>query len=356
MARKIVHIVGTGTVGAPLIGVLLGRFEQLGIEEISFQPNLKDLGNKAFLKGLSARGAKLCVSEKIADEFVSVGCKIDYTAEEAFERAAVIIDCSPDDEPLKNKTEVYSRLTGEPKFFIAQTRAAGFGLDYAYDINDEALQQGQVQFVRIVSCNAHNIAALIKTLAFDENGEHFLDWGRFVCIRRASDISEPKAFIPAPQISLPKDDNFGTYQAHDAASLFRTIGIELDLFSSSMKVNTQYLHTVHFDLKLKRAITLPTVINKLESNPLIALTNKTLSSLIFSFARDMGFLGRIINQSVVSVPSLTVKGDNEIMGFCFSPQDGNSLLSSIAAAVWYFYPHSFREKLQNLNDLVFGEI
>jgi glyceraldehyde-3-phosphate dehydrogenase (NAD(P)) len=94
---------------------------------------------------------------------------------------------------------------------------------------------------------------------------------------------------------------------------------------------------VHFDLKLKRPITLPTVINKLESNPLIALTNKIQSALVFAFARDMGFLGRIINQSVVSVPSLNVKGDSEIMGFCFSPQDGNSILSSIAAAVWFFY-------------------
>jgi len=355
MARKIVHIVGTGTVGAPLIGVLLGRREQLGIEEISFQPNLRAIENKAFLNGLSARGAKLCVNEEIADEFISVGCKIDYTSEEAIKRAAVVIDCSPDKEPLKNKADIYSRLKGDPKFFIAQSRASGFGLDYAYGINDEALQTGKVQFVRIVSCNTHNIATLLKTLAFEE-GAHSLDWGRFVCIRRASDMSESKSFIPAPQISLPKDDNYGTYQAYDAASLFRTIGAELDLFSSSLKVNTQYLHTVHFDIKLKHSINLATVINKLESNPLIALTNKTLSSLVFAFARDMGFLGRIINQSVVSVPSLTVKGDNEVLGFCFSPQDGNSILSSIAATVWFFYPHSYREKLQNLNDLIFGEV
>jgi len=356
MARKIVHIIGTGTVGAPLIGVLLGRREQLGIEEVSFQPDLKALENKAFLNGLVARGAKLCVNEEIADEFISVGCKIDYLSEEAIERAAVIIDCSPGDEPLRNKTATYARWAGSPKFFIAQSRAAGFGLDYAYGINDEALIQGETQFVRIVSCNAHNIASLVKTLAFDENKENFLDWGRFVCIRRASDISEDKQFIPAPQISLHNDENYGTYQAFDAASLFRTVGIGVDLFSSALKVNSQYLHMVHFDIKLKRAITLPKVINKLESNPLIALTNKTQSSLVFAFARDMGFLGRIINQSIVVVPSLNVKGDNEIMGFCFSPQDGNSVLSSIAAAVWYFYPHSYKEKLQNLNDLIFAEV
>ena len=356
MARKIVHIIGTGTVGAPLIGVLLGHLEQLGIEEISFEPNLKAIENKAFLNGLVTRGAKLCVREEIADEFISVGCKIDYTSKEAIERAGVIIDCSPGDEPLKNKAEIYSRLDGEPKFFIAQSRAAGFGLDYAYGINDEALVSSEVQFVRVVSCNAHNIAAMIKTLAFDEKGENYLDWGRFVCIRRASDISENKPFIPAPQISLPRDDNYGTFQALDTASLFRTIGVNLDIFSSALKVNSQYLHIVNFDLKLKQPVTLPLVINKLESNSLIALTNKTQSSLVFAFARDMGFLGRILNQSVVSVPSLTVKEDREIIGFCFSPQDGNSILSSIAATVWYFYPHSYRDKLQNLDDLIFAEV
>ncbi len=355
MSRKIVHVIGTGTVGVPLISILTERKAQLGIEEVTFQPDLNALSNKALLKGLVSRGAKLCVTEMQADQFTSMGCKVEYLAEEAIDRAGVVIDCSPEGEALNAKQRVYSSYIGAPKCFVAQAREAGFGKDYAYGINDEALEPGKDQFIRVVSCNAQNIASIVKSLAFHE-GENLLEWGRFLCLRRASDLSEDKAFIPAPQISIHHDDEYGTYQARDTASLFRTLGFELDLFSSSLKVNTQYLHVVYFDLKLRKPITLPRVITRLENNPLIALTNHTMTNLVFAFARDIGFLGRIFNQAVVVVPSLQVKNDNEVIGFSFSPQDGNSVFSSIAAAVWFYYPHSYREKLQNLNDLIFAEV
>ena len=39
MSRKVVHVIGTGTIGEPIIG-LLGDFkEDLGIDEISFHNN-----------------------------------------------------------------------------------------------------------------------------------------------------------------------------------------------------------------------------------------------------------------------------------------------------------------------------
>ena len=36
MSRKIVHVIGTGTIGEPLIGLLCDYQEQLGIDEITF--------------------------------------------------------------------------------------------------------------------------------------------------------------------------------------------------------------------------------------------------------------------------------------------------------------------------------
>jgi glyceraldehyde-3-phosphate dehydrogenase (NAD(P)) len=36
MERKIVHVIGTGTIGEPLIGLLSDYRDQLGIEEPSF--------------------------------------------------------------------------------------------------------------------------------------------------------------------------------------------------------------------------------------------------------------------------------------------------------------------------------
>ena len=39
MARKIVHVVGTGTIGEPLIGLLCDFKDDLGIDEITFHKN-----------------------------------------------------------------------------------------------------------------------------------------------------------------------------------------------------------------------------------------------------------------------------------------------------------------------------
>ena len=70
---------------------------------------------------------------------------------------------------------------------------------------------------------------------------------------------------------------------------------------------------------------------------------------IFSFGRDHGYFGRLLNQTVVSIPTLTVRDGHEITGFCFTPQDGNSLLSSVAAAAWLPDPHTYDERLDTLS-------
>jgi glyceraldehyde-3-phosphate dehydrogenase (NAD(P)) len=356
MSRKIIHIVGTGTIGEPLIGILTTRKDNLGIEEISFQPDIEALENKALLKGLVTRGAKICVLEEHQDAFMSSGFRIEATAKEAIDKAAVIIDCTPRGQEIVNKTKIYSQYLWQKKAFIAQSNHEEFGKPYAHGINNHQLDPGENQFIRIVSCNANNIATLVNTFLHDSEGQDNFESGRFVCIRRATDISQPSGFIPAPQVGSHKVNRFGTYQAADAAAIFATIGKDLDLFSSTMKVNTQYLHVVHFNLRLKHKVSLPKVLNHLEASPLIAVTNKTLTSLVVAFARDLGYLGRVLNPTVVSIPTLTVNNSNEIIGFCFSPQDSNSMLNSISAALWYLFPHSYEDKLQHLKDLIFSEI
>ena len=123
-----------------------------------------------------------------------------------------------------------------------------------------------------------------------------------------------------------------------------------------MKLNTQYMHILHFNLKVKNKTNIQKIINKLENNDLIALTDKISSNEVFSFGRDHGHFGRILNQTVVSVPSLTVNNDNEIIGFCFTPQDGNSILSSLAITEWFLYPNSYEDKIQCLKNLFFDEV
>ena len=116
------------------------------------------------------------------------------------------------------------------------------------------------------------------------------------------------------------------------------------------------MHILHFKLRVSKSTTVPEIIEKLELNDRIALTDKINANEVFSFGRDHGHFGRLLNQAVVSTPSISVKNGNEITGFCFTPQDGNSILSSIAITEWFLYPHSYEDKIQCLKPLFFDEV
>ena len=208
------------------------------------------------------------------------------------------------------------------------------------------------QFIQVVSCNAHNIACLIKTLVFDE--QSILKHGNFVCIRRAGDISQLE-MIASPTVNR-HDCGFGTHHARDVHRLFATVNKNLNVFSSSIVVPTQYMHVVQFNLELTRPMSLTEVTDRIKSNPLIATTDKMDTGRVFSFIRDHSPLyGRLLNQSIVSLPTLHVD-DNRVTGFAFTSQDGNSILSSAVAVERFLYPDSYKDKIRCLNDLVFEEV
>mgnify|MGYP007000095731 CR=1 len=66
--------------------------------------------------------------------------------------------------------------------------------------------------------------------------------GKYVCIRRANDLSQENNVIPSPKVGSHDNEEYGTHHAKDAAALFDTLGINLNMFSSAMKVNSQYMH------------------------------------------------------------------------------------------------------------------
>ncbi|MBI2998888.1 MAG: hypothetical protein HYY46_10655, partial [Deltaproteobacteria bacterium] len=66
--------------------------------------------------------------------------------------------------------------------------------------------------------------------------------------------------------------------------------------------------------------------------------------------------GRILNQTVMVTQSLALKGEREVVGMCFTPQDGNALLSCLAATLWFLYPDSYEERLSPLKPYFFQEI
>ncbi len=344
---NIVHVVGTGTIGEPLIGLLCDAQQDLEIDEVTFYKHSPNLEDRPKVKGLIKRGANLAVSDDKTSDFQELGIEPTYEAEEAIRRATVVIDCTPKGTGLMNKEKYYNKYKNKVKGFLAQGSEFGFGKMYAVGINDEAITPKD-QFIHIVSCNTHNIAVLIKTLAIGENNKNNLKEGRFLCIRRANDISQSKSFIPAPEVGKHKDPKMGTHHAVDVYHLYKTLGVNLNVFSSAMKLNTQYMHAIWYDLKLNKKTTIDEVKQSFVDNPRVAITYKKAANLVFSYGRDHGHYGRLLDQTVVVLPTIHVLNDNEVIGFCFTPQDGNSLLSSVTAAERFMYPEEYEEKVKCL--------
>lgn len=349
--KTIVHVIGTGTIGEPLIGLFTDFKTRWGIDEVTFHKRTPAANDRAMVDFLINRGASLVTDEAARDEFARLGHRVSYTTEEALERATVVVDCTPAGND--NKQKYYARIKG-PRGYLAQGSEFGFGRPYARGINDEVQDPGD-RYVQVVSCNTHNISVLLKTIA-SKGGKIDLEAGRFVCMRRANDVSDITSFVAAPEAGKHDDPVFGTHHARDAHYLFQTIGEKLNLFSSAIKINTQYMHTLWFDLDLKHDTSLEEVKAALRNNPRVACTNKLSVNQIFSFGRDHGYYGRILSQTVVPTSTLTVPSPRKVVGFCYTPQDGNSLLSSVAATLRYIDPARLDDRLDLLRPYMFREI
>ena len=72
MARKIVHVVGTGTIGEPLIGLLCDFKDSLGIDEVTFHKNSAHTTDRSKVKNLIKRGARLTTQNEKIDGFNNI--------------------------------------------------------------------------------------------------------------------------------------------------------------------------------------------------------------------------------------------------------------------------------------------
>ena len=357
MASKTVLVVGTGTIGEPLIGLLCNFKDQLGIDEILFHKRTPLTTDRSKVQNLLRRGAQLVTDKDRIQGFEALGLEVQHTTDEAMEAARVVVDCTPSGNAMKETW--YAKYEESTDLFVAQGSEFGFGKQYARGINDEVLEPGKDKYLQVVSCNTHNLSALIKTFGLADEGPDNLVEGRFVCMRRSNDISQDGGFVPSPQVGGHKDDRFGTHHARDAWHLYQTKGKgwDLNLFSSAIKMNSQLMHVIHFHMKVKKPVTRDEILARVAGDDRLATTYKTTANSVFSFGRDHGFCGRILNTSVIPVDMLHVgAGGTEITGYAFTPQDGNSLLSSVAATVWGLYPETYDKIVQCLRQYFFQEV
>ena len=88
--KRAIHVVGTGTIGEPLIGLLLNTRQALEIDEITFHKNIPRLKDRAKIRGLMRRGGKLSVDRVKMSEFEKLGMQPTYDTREALEQAMVV--------------------------------------------------------------------------------------------------------------------------------------------------------------------------------------------------------------------------------------------------------------------------
>ena len=134
-AKRIVHIVGTGTIGEPLIGLFTDFRTHLGIDEVTFHKRTPMTTERAKVNHLMSRGAQLCTdSDRVAD-FEKMGHKVSHEASDAIRRATVIIDCTPAGND--NKETTYANFP-EPNGFVAEYTTELDQLDDATHVPQDA--------------------------------------------------------------------------------------------------------------------------------------------------------------------------------------------------------------------------
>ena len=346
---KNVLVIGTGTIGEPLIGLLADHKDSLGLDNVIFFKRTPLSDERGKVESLIRKGAKIVSTADALNEFHQLGFSDVKDVEQAYDESDVIIDCTPSGND--NWDNIYSSLD-QKKRFMAQGSEHGFGSFFAWGINNEILKEESNKFL-VASCNTHNIASIVKTFALDEGRE--LVEGKFVCLRRANDVSQNDSFSPSPTITKHSNHEFGTHHARDVHELFAQEGKKLNLFSSAIKLPTQYMHTLWFSLVFNDEIMYEDIIKNLNNSEFLIATEKMSSNKVFSFGRDHGYHGRLLSHGVVAEKSLHVK-ENTLTGYCFTPQDGNALLSSVAGTVQYYYKNNWKEKMNIFDRYIFKNI
>ena len=285
--KKNILIVGTGTIGEPLIGLLANFRKKLNIGHVIFHKRTPLLDDVAKVNNLIKRGARLAVNKDLISAFKELGHDVKYDFQTALKAAHVVIDCTPAGNEHKKKH--YAKYP--EKVFIAQGSEKGFGVPYAYGVNDEVLDK-KPAFIQVVSCNTHNIASIINSI---DPSVDSIERGDFVCIRRANDISQEENFVASPKVGRHDSEKFGTHHAKDAYDLFRTKNKFVNIYSSALKVNSQYMHIIRFNMVVYGHVSKENLISRFRENKFVALSHKTAANKVFSFGRDHGYYGRIFN-------------------------------------------------------------
>jgi glyceraldehyde-3-phosphate dehydrogenase/erythrose-4-phosphate dehydrogenase len=98
-------------------------------------------------------------------------------------------------------------------------------------------------------------------------------------------------------------------------------GLFYFLSATAMKVPTQYMHTLYFDMRLKRKTSEDEIIEHFRKHPGLSVTYKKSANSVFAFGRAHGYMGRILNQTVLAQNTLKTLDDGKrVVGATASPR------------------------------------
>src|SRR5688500_191985 len=186
MPQHNVHVGGTGTIGEPLIALLADKAHELGIDEVTFNRRTPQCSDRPAIQHLIRKDPELAVTPDAKGKAEELGLKVSYESEAAIKRPTLVIDCTPEGTGAENTTKFYSKYVPPGRGFMAQGSEFGFGKPYARWLNESAIDPAKDRFTQIVSCNTHNISAVVNAVALVDGKDNLVE-GNFVCIRRASD-------------------------------------------------------------------------------------------------------------------------------------------------------------------------
>lgn len=341
MSKLNVHVRGVGTIGEPLVNMLLELSGTGSLGDITFSK--KSPSNLCRVKQLQRAGARFVTNNinQFPEEFNVSGSEMD-----AILNAHVILDCTPSGGAMGDE-DFYSLVRSMPNSnllrVISQGSENGFGLrsnpnDSAVVVDGVSVPLGDEFFVQVKSCNTHAMSTVAKLVAdsLECSSVESLD---FTCIRRANDIYQANGNLSTSVGS--NSGEFGTHHAEDVGQVLtqeHNAWSDARFSSRAFKVNTQFMHAISFSMTLESSLDQEVALGRvLESNnPRVAFTDYTDSCQVFGFGRDYGFMGKVLNHAVIPRNSLNVQKNNDklhVTGAILTPQDSNTLLSTIVCCL-----------------------
>ena len=105
---KNVMVIGTGTIGEPLIGLFAEHKDELGIDNVIFFKRTPLSDEKGKVEALLRKGAKIVSTSDTLSDFKQLGFEDIEDVDNAYEDVDVIIDCTPSGND--NWENIYSSL------------------------------------------------------------------------------------------------------------------------------------------------------------------------------------------------------------------------------------------------------